>query len=151
MLYGIINKCRLPIYKFITNIQIVENKIELVYPELSYKLVGISYDVFNELGPGHKEVYYQNALAKELQKLNIPFKEQVYFPITFKGAQVGKYFLDFLVDDKIILELKAGDRFSRKNIEQTYSYLKISNLKLGILINFTGGEVKFKRILNISN
>lgn len=126
------------------------NKIELIYPELSYKLVGISYDVFNQLGPGHKEAYYQNALASELKKLNIPFKEQVYFPVTFNGENVGKYFFDFLVEDKIVLELKAGDRFSRKNIEQTYSYLITSNLKLGILINFTGNEVKFKRILNIT-
>jgi len=129
----------------------VINKIELVYPELSYKIIGVSYDVFNELGPGHKEAYYQNAIASELRKLNISFKEQVYSAITFKDEMVGKYFFDFLIEDKIILEIKAGDRFSRKNIEQIYSYLKASNLKLGILINFTGDEVKFKRILNIRN
>lgn len=125
------------------------NKIELVYPELSYKIVGILYDVFNELKSGHKEIYYQNAIAKELHRLNILFNEQVYFPVAFKGEKVGKYFFDFLIDNKIILEIKANDRFSRKNIEQIYSYLKASNLKLGILANFTGNEVKFKRILNI--
>jgi len=58
---------------------------------------------------------------------------------------------DFLIEDKIILEIKAGNRFSRKNIEQTYSYLKASKLELGILANFTDSEVKFKRILNIFN
>lgn len=128
-----------------------ENKIELIYPELSYKVVGILYDVFNELGPGHKEAYYQNAIAVALRKSNISFREQVYFPLAFKDELIGKYFLDFLIDEKIILELKAGDRLARKNIEQIYSYLKASKLKLGILANFASSEVKFKRILNISN
>ena len=127
------------------------NKIELAYPELSYEIVGILYDVFNELKSGHKEVYYQNAIAAGLRESNIAFKEQVYFPVVFKDEKVGKYFFDFLIDDKIILEIKAGDKFSRKNIEQIYSYLVASNLKLGILANFSGTEVKFKRILNIRN
>ena len=127
------------------------NKIELVYPELSYKIVGILYNVFNSLKAGHKEIYYQNAIAIKLRQSNIPFKEQVYFPVAFQNEKVGKYFLDFLIEDKIILEIKAGNRFSRKNIEQIYSYLKISDLKLGILANFTGNEVKFRRILNIRN
>jgi len=127
----------------------VENKIKLVYPELSYEVVGILYDVFNELKSGHKEIYYQNAIAVGLRRSNINFKEQVYSPITFKDELVGKYFFDFLIEDKIILEIKAGDKFSRKNIEQTYSYLRASDLNLGILANFTGSGVKFKRILNI--
>lgn len=133
------------------NYSILKNKIDLIYPELSYKIIGVLYDVFNKLGPGHKEAYYQKAVSTALFKLNINFKEQVYFPIAFKDINVGKYFLDFLIDEKIILEIKAGDRFSRKNIEQIYSYLKVSNLKLGLLVNFTGNEVKFKRILNIRN
>lgn len=128
-----------------------KNKIELVYPELSYKIVGILYDVFNELGAGHKEIYYQKAISTALLKSNINFKEQVYFPVAFKDTNIGKYFLDFLIDEKIILEIKANDRFSRKNINQIYSYLKASNLKLGLLINFAGSEVKVRRILNIRN
>ena len=135
----------------IQNSSASKNKIELIHPELSYKIVGILYDIFNELGPGHKEVYYQNAIATALRKSNITFKEQVYFPLAYKDETVGKYFLDFLIDDKVILEIKAGDRFSRKNIEQTYSYLKISKLKLVILANFTTSEIKFRRILNIYN
>ena len=101
------------------------------------------------MGSGNKENYYQKAIATALLKSNIGFKEQVYFPITFKDTNVGKYFLDFLIDEKIVLEIKANDRFSRKNISQIYSYLKVSNLKLGLLANFSGSDVKFKRILNI--
>ncbi len=128
-----------------------KNKVDLIYPELSYKIIGILYDVLNELGSGHKENYYQKATSAALFKSNISFKEQVYLPITFKDINIGKYFLDFLIDEKIVLEIKANDHFSRKNIGQIFSYLKATNLKLGILANFSGNEVKFKRILNIRN
>jgi GxxExxY protein len=131
------------------NDNLEKNKINLVYPELSYKIIGALYDVFNNLGYGHKENYYQKAVAVALRELNIGFKEQVYFPLKFKDLIVGKYFFDFLIDNKIVLEIKANDRFSRKNIEQTYSYLKVSGLKLGILANFTNDKVKFKRIVNL--
>lgn len=67
----------------------------------------------------------------------------------YKGAIVGNYFLDFLIENKIVLELKKGDRFSKKDIEQVYAYLKVTGLKLGIIANFTGKGVKFKRIVNI--
>jgi GxxExxY protein len=127
----------------------VKNKIDLVYPELSYKIIGILYDIFNTLGHGHKENYYQKAISAALYELNINFEEQVYYPMKYKDTIIGKYFFDFLIDNKIILEIKANDRFSRKNIEQTYSYLKAGGLKLGILANFTNNKVVFKRIVNL--
>jgi len=70
--------------------------------------------------------------------------------IKFKNDNIGKYFLDFLVDDKIVLEIKKGDRFSRRDIEQIYGYLKATNLKLGIIANFTNNGIKFKRIINLA-
>lgn len=71
------------------------------------------------------------------------------FEIRFKGESIGRYFFDFLIEDKIILEIKKETNFRRHNIEQLLGYLKKSNLKLGILVNFTKDGVKFKRILNI--
>jgi GxxExxY protein len=62
---------------------------------------------------------------------------------------IGRYFLDFLVDNKIVVEIKKGDYFSKKNIEQVKAYLKVTNLKLAVLVNFTSSGVKFLRILNI--
>jgi GxxExxY protein len=83
-----------------------------------------------------------------LKKCKLSFREQVYTPLVFKGEKVGNYYLDFLIEDKIVLEIKKGDRFSRKHIEQIFSYLKVNGLKLGILANFGSKELKFKRIIN---
>lgn len=121
----------------------------LVYPELSYKIVGSAFDVHNEVGFGYKEQIYQKALAKAFRVSGIGFKEQVYSPVDYKGESVGKYYLDFLVDGKVVVELKSGDKFVKQNIKQVYSYLKANDLRLGILVNFTKEGVKFRRIVNL--
>lgn len=121
----------------------------IIYPELSYKIVGILFDVYNNLGPGHKEKYYQKAVSKAFKGSNIVFQEQVHSPIIFQDENVGEYFLDFLINGKVVLEIKSGEKFLKQNISQVYSYLKSTNLKLGILANFTKDGLKFKRILNL--
>jgi len=121
---------------------------EIIYKELSYKIVGCRFDVYNELGFGHKEKYYQTATEEALRKGSLGFERQLYVPIKFKEKVVGKYYLDLLVEEKIVVELKVGDHFFRKDIEQILSYLKSKGLKLGILINFTSSGVKYKRIIN---
>lgn len=121
----------------------------MVHPELSYKIVGVAFEVYNELGPGHKEKFYQRALALSFRKAGLNFKEQVYCPIKFGDKIVGRYYLDFLIENKIIVELKSGEKFLRQNINQIYSYLQANDLPLGILINFTREGVKFRRIVNI--
>ena len=123
---------------------------DLIYPDLSYKIIGILFEVFNELGYGYQEKYYQRSIAIAFKNNKIQFKEQVYSPILFNKYKIGNYFFDFLIENKIVLELKKGNRFSRKDIEQIFGYLKKSNLKLGILVNFTSTGVKYKRILNIN-
>lgn len=122
---------------------------KVVYKELSYKLVGILYEVYNELGYGHPERYYQKAIVEELQRCSLPFKEQVSYVLKYKDKVIGRYFLNFLIEDKIVLELKKDGRFPKKNIEQVKGYLQATNMKLAILVNFTPEGVKFLRILNI--
>ena len=124
-------------------------KDDLVYPELSYKLVGVAFTVSNELGFGHLEKIYQRAFAKELALQKLNFEEQVPYSVLYKGEVIGKNYLDFLVEDKIIIELKRNDIFSKKHIEQVVNYLKVSQLKLALLIQFSKEGVKYKRILNI--
>lgn len=126
-------------------------RTDLLYPELSYKIIGALFEVFNKLGPGYLEKYYQNAIAVSLKESGLKFKEQVYAPLIFKDIKIGKCFFDFLVEDKIVLELKVGDRFSKHDIEQIHSYLKVNDLKLGLLVNFTSQGVRFKRIINVKN
>ncbi len=99
-------------------------KIDLIYPELSYKIVEVLFEVYNEIGPGHHEKYYQRAVSVGLKKESLNFNEQVYTPIVFNNTKIGSYFLDFLIDNKVILEIKKGDRFSKNNIDQINSYLE---------------------------
>jgi len=122
---------------------------EVVFPELSYSIVGCAFEVYNELGSGFPEKYYQKALAIELKTKQIIFTEQVYFPLEFKSELVGKNYFDFLIDDKIVVELKRGNHFSKSHFDQLLRYLKVSNKKLGLLINFTSEGVQVKRILNL--
>ena len=113
--------------------------------------MGCAFDVHNELGGGHQEKYYQRALARALQEKGLGFKEQVYAPLFYKEQVVGKNFFDFLVDDKVVLEIKKGTRYSKKNIDQILGYLKINKLKLAILINFGQNAVTHKRIINFDS
>jgi len=122
---------------------------DLVYPELSYKIIGILFDVYNQLGYGYQEKYYEKAVATSLKLAGLNYKEQCSVPIEFKGEKIGNYFMDFLVDDKVVLELKRGERVAKSNIDQIYAYLKSANLKLGILAQFTPSGIKFRRILNL--
>lgn len=124
-------------------------KEKLIYPELSYKIVGCLFDVYNDIGPNHREQYYQKATAIEFRRQKILFVEQVSVDLEYKNETIGKNFLDFLIDGKIVLELKVGTYFKKKDFDQILSYLKLTKLKLGIIVIFTPDGVKFHRILNI--
>lgn len=122
---------------------------DLVYPELCYQIIGILFEVWIKIGYGHKENFYQKAIAREFESLNFKIKRELPVKISYKGRIVGIYYFDFLIEDKIVLEIKVKNYFSRKDIEQLYSYLKSKNLKLGIIAYFTRTGVKFKRIVNL--
>ena len=125
-------------------------RADILYPELSYKIIGVLFDVFNELGYRYQEKYYQRAAAIAFQNLGIKFVEQVPAPLEFKGKSIGRYFYDFLIDDKVLLELKRGDSFSRNDIQQILGYLSRAKLKLGILARFSSKGLKFKRIVQLN-
>lgn len=122
---------------------------DLIYPELSYQIVGILFEVYKHLGSKYQEKYYQRAVADELKRCDLSFIEQAKTPLKYKNKTIGSYSLDFLVENKIALEIKKDNNFSHRNIEQVVAYLKALNLKLGILANFTTKGLMFKRILNI--
>ena len=122
---------------------------ELIYAHECYKIIGVVYEVFNEIGSGHKENIYQKALAQGFKSHGIPFEEQRRVKIKFKNEEVGLYILDFFVFDKIVLELKKRNFFSKKDIEQLFFYLKATGLKLGLIIHFTQSGVRYKRVVNL--
>ncbi len=127
----------------------VVRKADLIFPELSYRILGILFEVWKNVGFGHKEKFYQNAIEKEFEINKIPFKGQLPVKVNYKGKALGIYYFDFLVDNKIVLEIKVRNFFSAKDIQQTHAYLKAKGLRLGIIAHFTASGVKFKRIVNI--
>lgn len=122
---------------------------DLVYPELSYRIIGVLFDVYNKLGAGLSEIAYQRAVAVALKNARLNFKEQVYSPLTYEGVTVAGNFFDFLIEGRVVLELKKGNRVSRTHIQQVYQYLVSKKLKLGILAYFAPGSLHFKRIINL--
>lgn len=123
---------------------------ELIFPELSYQIIGCAYEVYNQLGAGHPEKVYHNAYMKEFELKKLSVESEVYFPVHYKDEIVGKNFFDFLVEGKIIVEIKQGYSFSKKRFDQVLRYLRASNLQLALLIVFGSTRVTSKRILNIN-
>ncbi|MBI2048788.1 MAG: GxxExxY protein [Parcubacteria group bacterium] len=124
---------------------------DLLYPDLSYKIVGCAFDVHNSLGGGHHEKHYQRGLAEAFSHQGLVFQQQIGFPLHFKGKVIGKNVLDFLVEKKVVVEIKKGERFSKAHIDQVVSYLKSSKVPLALLINFASQGVMFRRIVNLKN
>ncbi|PIP23707.1 MAG: GxxExxY protein [Candidatus Nealsonbacteria bacterium CG_4_10_14_0_2_um_filter_38_17] len=121
---------------------------ELVFPELSYKVIGIAFKVFNSLGYGHQEKYFQRAIALELDKQGIRYEKEKEIKLNYNNHCIGKYFLDFLIEDKIILELKVVPEFKHTHLKRTLEYLDATKVKLAILVYFTRNGVKYRRIIN---
>lgn len=124
-------------------------KDQLIYQELSYKLVGLAYEVNNSLGEGLKEETYKDAYAILLKNERVSFEREHYYPIKIRDSMVAKRFFDFLIDDKIIIEFKVGGKAYLNSYKQLLEYLKTSKFKLGLIIRFTTDGVKVKRIPNI--
>jgi GxxExxY protein len=124
-------------------------KVDLLYEDLSYQIRGVAYDVRKHYGPGHKEVLYQRAFDEEMNLRKIKYVREkpikIYSPMT--GKIIGSYQPDFIVDDKIIVELKALEKIPRKMIDQIYSYLRNSIYQLGFFINYGPDGVDIKRII----
>jgi len=128
--------------------QYILRRKDLLHPELSYRINGVLFEVFRQLGGGHREKYYQEAVRLGLEKVGLKYREQFYVPLKFDGKTIGKYYLDFLIEDKIVLELKRGNIIAINNVDQVKQYLSALDLKLAIIASFTYNGVKINRILN---
>ena len=106
------------------------------------------FEVHNQLGPGFSENIYEQALMAELALRDIPFTQQKVIRFEYKGKPIGSYRLDLVIDEKIILELKAVSELNGLFQQQLLTYLKAAHLHLGILINFGAKRVQYKRIVN---
>lgn len=121
---------------------------KLLYKEESYKIIGTCFEVHNNLGAGFLEIVYKDALEFEFKKANIPFQREVEYEVNYKNIILPhKFYADFIVFDKILLEVKAINKLADEHIAQSINYLKVSSNKLALLVNFGDLKLQYKRLV----
>src|SRR6058998_3349043 len=120
----------------------------LLYKEEVFQLVGLCMEIHRELGKGHDEVIYKDALDVELSRARIPFSREKNYEVTYKGVILPHYYYaDFVVRDKILFEAKAVEKLTDAHVKQVLNYLATSKLRLSLLVNFGGDSLEWKRVI----
>jgi GxxExxY protein len=120
----------------------------MLYEDLTAKIIGCAMEVHNDLGNGFQEVVYQRALAFEMQSVGLAFKRELEMPLFYKTHNVGLRRVDFFVEDKIMVELKALVELEEVHLAQGINYLEAYGMDVGLLLNFGARKLQFKRLLN---
>ena len=118
------------------------------YEELTHRIIGCSMKVHTELGSGFQEVIYQRAMAIEMKKQNLGFSREMEMTIYYDEIAIGNRRVDFFVEDKIMVELKAVSKLDDLHLSQAMNYLEAYKLPIGLLINFGSRSLEFKRVYN---
>ena len=118
--------------------------------DLTYKVIGTCMDVHRILGPGFPEEYYQKALELELNFHGIIFEAQKPLPMVYKETQIGMSYLDFEIEEKLILEIKSVNQLNNVHMFQVLKYLAASNLEVALLVNFGKDKLGYQRLLPTS-
>ena len=112
------------------------------------QIIGCAMEVHKQLGPGFQEVIYQRCLALEFSATGLRFGREIEYPIYYKGRKVGTRRADFIVDSRIVVELKALTALEDVHLVQAKNYVRAYNLEVGLLINFGGNRLEFKRLFS---
>ena len=120
---------------------------KLLYADITYKVRGAIFAVYNELGFGHKEQVYQKALAEEFDSVDISYKREKSLDVKYKNSVVGNYKPDFVIEDKIVMEIKAVEFMPKSYEIQLINYLKTTEFHLGLLVNFGSPRLYIKRLI----
>lgn len=118
------------------------------YDSVTEKIISSAYEVANHLGPGYLEKVYHNALLCELRSRGFKLDSEVEAKVFYKGNEVGLYYIDILVEGRVILELKAVSNLAHCHKAQILNYLNATNLNLGILLNFGSPHVQVQRVVH---
>jgi len=121
--------------------------VELLYREMTFAIIGAAMEVHGILGPGFLETVYQSALARELTLRGIPFEQQVHLPVSYKDILVGEFIADFIIDGKLIVEIKAVSNFNSQHQAQAMHYLAATGCRLALLLNFGTGSLEHRRVI----
>ncbi len=124
--------------------QIGTDYLKYLHQDLTEKIIKAYYNVYNELGYGFLEKVYENALMIELKSLGLDCEKQKPISVSFKGHNIGEYFADIIVENKVIIELKAAEGLVEEHEAQLLNYLRATEIEVGLLINF-GKNPQFKR------
>jgi GxxExxY protein len=118
------------------------------YEDITKRIIGCAMKVHSTLGNGFQEVIYQRALAIEMKLEGLQFEREKEMPVMYKGYNIGKRRVDFFVEEKIMVELKAQIHLEDVNLAQGKNYLEAYNMEVGLLINFGAKSLEFKRLFN---
>jgi GxxExxY protein len=117
--------------------------------DLTQLIIGAAMMVHRTLGPGLNESIYENALCIELTSQSLSHTQQQQFPVFYREQSVGKLITDLIVENKVLVEAKVASTITDLHIAQTLSYLCVSHLKVGLILNFKNQSLTFKRVANI--
>ena len=120
----------------------------MLFEELTHKTIGCAMKVHSFLGSGFQEVIYQRALDIEMKKEGLVFSREHEMPIYYDGINIGTRRVDFFIDEKIMVEIKAVTILNDQHLAQAMNYLEAYNLPVGLLINFGAKSLEFKRVYN---
>jgi len=120
----------------------------IIEKQLSYQIMNAAYAVHNQLGPGFLETIYESAMVLELEARGHKTNTQVRVPVYYREQKIGEHVLDVLVNDRVVLELKAVTEILPIHQQQALSYLKATDLELAIVINYGTPSVKYERVVN---
>jgi len=120
---------------------------KLLLKEEVYQIVGSAIEVLNEIGRGLHEKPYENSLVAELGIRKIPFKQQVNFDVIYKGHKVGLFIPDLIAFDQVVVDAKVIDRITDVERGQMLNYLKITKLRVGVILNFKTPKLEWERIV----
>jgi GxxExxY protein len=126
-------------------------KEEYKHSDITSKIIGCAMKVHSTLGNGFQEVIYQRALAIEMRKAGLGFQREMEMPIFYESEEIGKRRVDFFVEDKIMVELKAITQLEKVHLAQALNYLEAYKMEIGLLINFGEASLKFHRIISSLN
>lgn len=118
-----------------------------IYRDLTYKVIGCLYEVHKELGSVHKENIYHKAVAIELKSKAIQFIEEKSIEVKYKAKKIGLYRPDFIIDDKVILEIKVAPLITKAMKDQVFYYVRGTKYRLVLLVNFGTSKVDIKRLI----
>ena len=120
----------------------------IIHKEESYQIIGICMEVHNNLGAGFSEIVYKDALELEFKNAKIEYSREKEYTVNYKGIILShKFYADFVIFDKIILEVKGKNKIADEDIAQCINYLKVSGNNLALLVNFGEQKLNYKRIV----